>query len=151
PRVAATIAAMGDHFRAAWPTSAAVWLPDGRPPRPGELIRQPQLAATYRRLLAEAEAAGAGRAAQLDAALRAWYEGFVAEAVDAFGRTAWPDATGEPHAGVLTGADLAAWRPTYEPAVTLDWRGHTVAKAGPWSQGPALLQQLALFGPAELP
>jgi len=41
---------------------------------------------------------------------------------------------------------MARWRPSYEPAVTLDWRGWTVAKVGPWSQGPALLQQLALLG-----
>jgi gamma-glutamyltranspeptidase/glutathione hydrolase len=151
PRVAGTIAAMADYFRSAWPTSAAIWLPDGRPPRPGQLIRQPALAATYRRLLAEAEAAGPDRAAQLEAAHQAWYGGFVAEAVDSFCRTEWPDDSGQPHAGVLTGADLAGWRPSYEPAATLDWRGWTVAKVGPWCQGPALLQQLALLGSAELP
>jgi gamma-glutamyltranspeptidase/glutathione hydrolase len=151
PRVAATIGAMAGHFRTAWPTSAAVWLPDGQPPNPGDLIKQPGLAATYRRLVAEAEAAGPDREAQYDAAHRAWYAGFVAEAVDAFCRTEWADDTGTAHAGVLTGDDMAGWRAGYEPAVTLDWRGHTVAKAGAWSQGPALLQQLALFGSAELP
>jgi gamma-glutamyltranspeptidase/glutathione hydrolase len=151
PRVAETVAAMADHFRSAWPTSAATWLPGGRPPLPGELIRQPVLAATYRRLIAEAEAAGPDREAQLAAAHRAWYSGFVAEAVDRFCRQEWPDDSGRAHAGELTGADLARWRPSYEPAVTLDWRGWTVAKVGAWSQGPALLQQLALFGPADPP
>lgn len=151
PRVAGTIATMADHFRAAWPTSAANWLPNGRPPRPGELVRQPVLAATYRRLLAEAEAAGPDREAQLEAAHLAWYAGFVAEAVDAFCRTEWLDDSGHRHAGVLTGADLAGWRPSFEPPATLEWRGATVAKVGPWCQGPALLQQLALFGDAELP
>ena len=146
PRVAATVEAMADHFRTVWPTSARTWLPGGRAPQPGELVRQPVLAATYRRLLASAERAGDDRAAQLEAARRDWYEGFVADAVDRFCRRAWTDDTGRPHAGVLTGEDMARWRPSYEPAVTLDWRGWTVAKVGPWSQGPALLQQLALLG-----
>jgi len=146
PRVAATIAASAEMFRTHWPTSAERWLPGGRPPGAGERLRQPALAATYRRLLAEAEAAGPDREPQLEAAHKAWYGGFVADAVDAFGRREWMDDSGRPHAGVLTGADLAGWSPSYEPAVTLDWRGWTVAKPAAWSQGPVLLQQLALLG-----
>jgi len=151
PRVAGTIAAMADHFRAAWPTSAEVWLPGGRAPAPGELVRQPALAATYRRLLADAEAAGSDREAQLAAARQAWYEGHVAAAIDTFCRREWPDDSGGRHSGVLTGDDLARWRPSYEPAATLDWRDVTVAKVGPWCQGPVLLQQLALLGSGDLP
>ena len=55
-------------------------------PAPGALFRLPTLAATYGRLLTEAEAAGADREAQLEAALRSWYSGFVAEAVERFCR-----------------------------------------------------------------
>lgn len=151
PRVAQTIATAAETFRRHWPTSAERWLPGDRPPAPGERLRQPALAATYRRLVEEAEAAGADREAQLEAAHGAWYSGFVAEAVDAFGRHEWMDDTGRPHAGLLTGADLAGWRPTYEPAVTLDWRGWTVAKPAAWSQGPVLLQQLGMLGEGDLP
>ena len=147
PRVAATIAAAGPLFTEHWPTSAERWLPA---PAPGALLRQPALAATYRRLLGEAEAAGPDRDGQLEAAHRAWYEGFVAEAVVGFQRREWLDDSGRRNAGLLTAADLAGWRPTWEPAVTLDWRGVTVAKPGPWSQGPVLLQQLALLR-GELP
>ena len=43
------------------------------------------------------------------------------------------------------GQDLAGWSPTYEAPVTLDRDGWTLAKAGPWSQGPALLQAIALL------
>jgi gamma-glutamyltranspeptidase / glutathione hydrolase len=142
PRVAGTIAASAELFTTHWPTSAERWLPA---PAPGALLRQPALAATYERLLAEAEAAGPDRVAQLDAAQRAWHEGFVAEAVVAFQAREWMDDSGRPHAGLLTAADLAGWRPGWEPAVTLDWRGVTVAKAAAWSQGPVLLQQLALL------
>ena len=148
PRVGATVATMTELFTDQWPSSAEVWLPDGRAPAAGALFRHPALAATYRRLVSEA--VGGTREAQLDAALRAWSEGFVAEAVDEFARTELMDDSGTPHAGVLTGADLAGWRASYEPALTLDWDGATIAKAGPWSQGPAFLQQLTLLEPAEV-
>ncbi|SNS55334.1 gamma-glutamyltranspeptidase / glutathione hydrolase [Geodermatophilus pulveris] len=156
PRAAATVASVADHFRAHWPTSAATWLAgDGTPPAGGALFRNPALAATYRRLLEEAR--GPSREAQIDAALAAWYSGFVAEAVDAFCREPVMDDSGSEHAGFLTGQDMAAWTPRYEAPVTLDWRGWTLAKAGPWSQGPALLQALAVLdglpasGPAGYP
>ncbi len=142
PAVVDTIAAVAELFRTHWPTSARLWLPT---PAPGQLVRNPALANTYRRLVDEAEAAGGDRERQLDAALRAWYEGFVAEAVDAFCRTEVVDDSGRAHTGLLTGADLAAWRPTYEPTVSLDVFGWQVHKVGAWSQGPVLLQQLAML------
>src|SRR3954465_944073 len=144
PRVAATVASVSEHFRTHWPTSAATWLaPDGAPPTAGRLFRNPVLASTYRRLLDAAR--GPSREARIDAALAAWYTGFVAEAIDEFSRSPVMDDSGRPHRGFLTGQDLASWTPTYEPPVTLDWRGWTLAKAGPWSQGPALLQALAML------
>src|SRR5215210_4289733 len=144
PRVAATVGSVSEHFCTHWPTSAATWLTsDGAPPDAGTLFRNPVLASTYRRLLDAAR--GPSREAQIDAALAAWSTGFVAAAIDEFSRSPVMDDSGRPHRGFLTGADLAGWRPTYEPPVTLDWRGWTLAKAGPWSQGPALLQALAML------
>src|SRR5436305_9030508 len=143
PRVVATVASVSEHFRTHWPTSAATWLSsDGAPPAAGSLLRNPVLASTYRRLLDAAR--GPSREAQIDAALAAWYSGFVAEAIDRFCRYPVMDDSGRPHPGFLTAQDLAGWRPTYEQPVTLDWRGWTLAKVGPWSQGPALLQALAM-------
>src|SRR5690606_9962610 len=126
-----------------WPTSAATWLVDGAPPRPNAMFANPAYADTLERLVHEAEAAGADRQAQLEGARRAWRSGFVAEALAAFATRAYADSSGEPHAGLLTGDDLAGWEATWEPAATLDWNGHTVAKTGPWGQGPVLLQALA--------
>ncbi|MBS2965513.1 gamma-glutamyltransferase [Actinocrinis puniceicyclus] len=145
PGVVNTIRVVAQQFREHWPTSAAQWLPDGRVPRPGELLRLPALAATYARLLAEAEAAAAAREAQIEAALSAWYSGFVAEALERFCRVAVPDETGRAHTGLLTAGDLDAWRPGYEATVSVAWRGLTVHKAGPWTQGPVLLQQLGML------
>lgn len=146
PQASATVAAAAELFRHHWPSSAATWLPDGSPPRPGSRFRNPALAATYRRLLAEAEAAGSDRDAQIEAARAAFYQGFVAEAIDAFASgTAVLDSSGEPHKGLLSGADLAAWHATLEPPATFAYHGVTVCKTGPWGQGPVFLQQLALL------
>ena len=94
---------------------------------------------------ADAERATSDRDGQIEHALASWTSGFVAEAIDSFARTAWRDSSGQRHAGVLTANDLASWRPGYEQPVTLDFRGWTVCKTGPWGQGPVLLQQLALL------
>jgi gamma-glutamyltranspeptidase/glutathione hydrolase len=144
PRVTATVASVSEHFRTHWPTSAATWLSsDGAPPVAGRLFRNSVLASTYRRLLHAAR--GPSREAQIDAALAAWYSGFVAEEIDRFARYPVMDDSGRPHPGFLTGQDLASWTPRYEPPVTLDRHGWTLAKAGPWSQGPALLQAIAML------
>ena len=144
PRVTATVASVSEHFRTSWPTSAATWLTsDGAPPDAGSLFRNSVLASTYRRLLLAAR--GPSREAQIDAALAAWSHGFVAEAIDRFSRYPVRDDSGRAHSGFLTGNDLAGWTPTYEPPVTLDRQGWTLAKAGPWSQGPALLQALTML------
>jgi gamma-glutamyltranspeptidase / glutathione hydrolase len=145
--VVATIESVEELFTRYWPTSARRWLPV---PRVGELVTNDALARTYRRLVAEA--VGPSREAGLEAAIKAWYEGFVAEEIDAFCRTEMLDDTGARHAGLLTGADLAAWRPTYEEPVSVEAFGWRVCKAGAWSQGPVLLQQLTTLAAAgELP
>ena len=145
PRAAATVATMEQMFTEHWPTSAAQWLPHGRLPRAWELVTNPAYADVLDRLVAAGEASGPDRERQYDAARDAWREGFVAEAVDAFARRPFQDSSGEAHAGVISGADLAAWSPTYEPAATQSFRGFEVAKTGLWGQGPVLLQSLAML------
>ncbi|GAA3860577.1 gamma-glutamyltransferase [Saccharothrix violaceirubra] len=140
-----TIATVADLFRDRWPTSAALWLPGGVPPRAGGVFRNPRLADTWEWLLAAAEAAGSDREAQIEAARRAWSQGFVAAQVDEFCRQSYFDDSGRAHAGVLTGGDMAGWQATYEDPVTADFGEWTVAKAGAWTQGPVLLQQLRLL------
>jgi gamma-glutamyltranspeptidase/glutathione hydrolase len=145
PGVGRSVAAVEELFRSEWPSSAEVWLAGGVP-APGAPVRNPLLAATWRRLLAEAEAATRDRDGQVAAALAAFYEGFVAEAIDAFAPTAEVmDVTGRRHPGLLCGDDLHGWRAGVETPVTLDHHGWTVCKTGPWGQGPVFLQQLALL------
>jgi gamma-glutamyltranspeptidase/glutathione hydrolase len=146
PTISATIERVRDLFEAEWRTSAAVYLPGGDVPAPGSLFSNPALADTYERILEQAESAGGDREAQLEAARRAFYRGFVADAIDRFCRsTEAMDVTGRRHRGLLTGDDLARWQATMEPPLTYDYHGHTLCKPGPWSQAPVALQQLALL------
>ncbi|HWC43059.1 MAG TPA: gamma-glutamyltransferase family protein [Actinomycetota bacterium] len=145
PRVGAAIGAVASLFRDEWPSSAEVWLAGGIP-APGGRLRNPALAATWHRLLDEAEAAASGRDGQIEAATAAFYDGFVAETIDRFLATAEVmDVSGRRHKGLLTGDDLHGWRAGVEEPVSADHHGWTVCKTGPWGQGPVFLQQLRLL------
>jgi gamma-glutamyltranspeptidase/glutathione hydrolase len=145
-RACATIQTVEQLFRKHWPTSAAVYLPNNEVPKPGTIFANPKLAETYARILKEAEGAGSDRVAQIERARKAWSHGFVAEAIDRFCRTqAVMDVSGSPHKGVLSADDMARWVPTVEAPLTYDYGRYTVQKAGVWSQGPVMLQQLALL------
>ncbi|WP_427152940.1 gamma-glutamyltransferase family protein [Streptomyces sp. TRM70308] len=144
-RLTQTVETVRELFTREWTSSAAVYLPGGRPPRPGRPFANRTLAATWRRVLAEAAAAGPGREARIDAARRVWREGFVAEALVAAAGRPTRDSSGRTHTGTLGGEDLARFRAHYEEPATHDWREWTVCKPAAWSQGPVLLQQLALL------
>ncbi|WP_027550283.1 gamma-glutamyltransferase family protein [Bradyrhizobium sp. Cp5.3] len=145
-RACATIQTVEQLFRKYWPTSAAIYLPNGEVPKPATLFTNKTLAATYARILSEAESGGGGRDAEIERAREAWSQGFVAEAVDKFCRThEVMDVSGSPHRGVLSADDMARWQPTIETPLTYDYGRYTVCKAGVWSQGPVTLQQLALL------
>jgi gamma-glutamyltranspeptidase/glutathione hydrolase len=144
--VTGAIAGVADLFRTEWTTSAAVYMPDGKVPATGSLFRNVKLSETYARILKEAKAAGGDRVKQIEAARATFSRGFVAAAIEAFAtKTEVMDASGRRHKGVLKAADMAGWQASYEKPATYDYRGYTVCKAGPWSQGPVFLQVLALL------
>src|SRR6202163_3889138 len=150
-RASATIATVAEQFRTHWKTSAAVFMPGDKAPAPGSLFRNPAVGNTYARLLKEAESGGGGREAEIERARKAWSQGFVAEAIDKFCRTQEVmDVSGSPHRGVLSADDMARWQPTIEAPLTYDYGRYTVCKPGVWSQGPVMLQQLALLKGFEL-
>ena len=146
PRICQAIVALQQLFRDHWPSSAAVYLPA---PKPGTLFRNRQLAATFERLVREAEGES-DRAKQIERAREAWYRGFVAAEIDRFCREESMDCTGRRHRGLLTADDMARWAASYEEPLARDYRNFTVLKCGPWSQGLVLLQQLALAEHLEL-
>jgi gamma-glutamyltranspeptidase/glutathione hydrolase len=114
-----------------WPASAELYLPA---PQPGTTLRNRRLAETWKRLLEES--LGGSREDEIERARTVFYEGFVAEEIDAFSRE---------NGGLLTGDDMREWHATLEEPATFDYRGLTVCKTGPWGQGPVGLQQLALL------
>src|SRR5947207_3901212 len=145
-RANATIKTVEKLFRAHWPTSAALYLPGGKVPATGTLFTNKAMAATYVRILREAESAGGDRERQIERARQCWSHGFVAEAIDRFCRTQEVmDTSGARHRGVLRADDLARWVPSVEAPATLEYGRYTVCKGGFWSQGPVMLQQLALL------
>jgi gamma-glutamyltranspeptidase / glutathione hydrolase len=146
PRISETIQNVEGLFRDEWPSSARVYLRGTDVPRAGTLFANPDLAWAYRRIVDEAETKTTDRDEQIQAARDAFYRGFVAEGIDGWVTTAQVmDTSGRRHRGLLTGDDLAGYRAELEEPVTLDYHGYTVCKAGPWSQGPVFLQQLALL------
>ncbi|WP_029870866.1 gamma-glutamyltransferase family protein [Rhizobium leguminosarum] len=145
PRVSATIKGLAAFFEKEWPTSYETWLPGGSAPQAHENFRNPVLAETWKRILAEAEVKS-GREAQVEAARDAFYRGFVAEKIDDYLKTAEVmDASGNRHKGVLTANDMANWTATIEEPLTYDYHGWTIAKIGPWGQGPVFLQTLSIL------
>jgi gamma-glutamyltranspeptidase/glutathione hydrolase len=150
PRVADIIAGLAAFFEKEWPTSHEIWLPGGKPPAPHSNFRNPALAQTWKRVIAEAEGKR-GREAQVEAARAAFYRGFVAEAIQAYlDKAEVMDASGDRHKGVLTANDMATWSASVEAPVTYDYHGWTVAKIGPWGQGPAFLQMLSILKGTDL-
>ena len=114
-------------------------------PAPHSNFRNPALAETWKRIIAEAEGKR-GREAQVEAARDAFYRGFVAEAIQAYlDKAEVMDASGNRHKGVLTANDMATWSATSKRLLTYDYHGWTVAKIGPWGQGPVFLQTLAIL------
>jgi gamma-glutamyltranspeptidase/glutathione hydrolase len=144
-RANATIATVEKLFREYWPTSAAVYLRDGKVPETGTLFTNAAIADTYTRVLREAAGPGS-REQEIERARKVWSQGFVAAAIDRFCRTQEiMDTSGRRHRGVLTGDDMARWQATIEAPLTYRYGRYTVCKPGPWAQGPVMLQQLALL------
>jgi gamma-glutamyltranspeptidase / glutathione hydrolase len=144
-----------ERFRdkiAQWPYSKALFLPhyDEKNPkqraalRTGEIFRQPDLAATLRKLV-EAErgarAAGQDRKAAIMAAYARFYRGDIAQEL--------VRSVAE-QGGLFTLADLDRWRVKFEEPVTTNYHGIDVYKLTVWTQGPVMLQTLNLLEQADL-
>jgi gamma-glutamyltranspeptidase/glutathione hydrolase len=126
-----------------WPYARAVMLTHpGRSreaPDPGEIFRQPELAATLRALVeAEEHARAAGRTREeaILAAYDRFYRGDVARELVRGARE---------QGALLTLEDLDRWRVHVEEPVRTTYRGIEVCKLTRWVQGPVLLQALNLL------
>ena len=136
PRLAAAIERLAERLRE-WPTSAAVFLPNGEAPRVGEILVQRDLGALLRRLAAiERAHQSAGRAGAIVAARDSIYLGDIADQIAAFMREA---------GGAVTKDDLRAQRVRIEAPAHSTYRGIDVYACGPWSQGPLVPMTLNIL------
>jgi gamma-glutamyltranspeptidase / glutathione hydrolase len=131
-----------------WRYSREVYLPhagaEREAPEPGEVFRQPDLAATLRKLVAAERAAlkeGKSRKEAIRAAYDRFYRGDIAhELVRGV----------QEEGGLITMEDLARWTVRIEEPVSTTYKGITVYKLPFWQQGPAMLQALNLLEQADL-
>ena len=148
-RVCHTIAAVAGLFGEHWPSSAAFWMPNGRVPREGEVIRNEAYARTLDRLVGAGHHVPAtGDGTQRGPDRRGPYG--MARGIRRAGDRRLRDDPApallrhRPCRGDHAGGP-GRLQAGYEPAVTATFRGHTIAKTGPWGQGPALLQMLSIL------
>ncbi len=138
------LAAVRDKLVELWPTTAEVFVPEGRVPEIGALLPQPALATVFRAMMdaeARARREGRDRREALEAARDVFYRGWVAQAFGDFARE---------RGALITYDDIAASRVRLEPPVSVNYRGVDVYACGFWCQGPVLLQCLNLLEPFDL-
>jgi gamma-glutamyltranspeptidase/glutathione hydrolase len=127
------------RFKEQWPSSAENFIPGGVP-EIGEVYRQPDWAATFRKVMEADHASG------FDAARDLFYKGEIAERVAEFTSGAEVlDSTGKARPGLISYDDLVSYETRIEGPATTSYRGIEVFKCGPWCQGPVFLQQLNLL------
>lgn len=143
-RTVGTIETVKELFTEHWPTSAALWMPNGSIPKAGDLVYNHAYANVLRRL-ASAGADENSREGRIQAARKAWKEGFVAQAIEEFVKTPHRHSTGSDHTGVITAEDMAGFDAHFEEPLTIEFRGYTIAKIPAWGQGPVLLQALKIL------
>jgi gamma-glutamyltranspeptidase/glutathione hydrolase len=118
------IAPMEQRFCSEWPGSAALYLPGGKVPEVGQVLRNPALAQAFDYL------------ANATDPMEAFYKGDVAAEIAKFSRE---------RDGLLAREDLAAFETKLEEPASLRFGDTELFKTGFWSQGPAELQTLALM------
>ena len=127
---------------ARWPSSAAVYLPNGRPPRRGEIFVQADLGRTLQYMVDQEKTATAkGRAAGLKAARDAFYRGDIARTIVAYHKA---------NGGLMTARDLDEFRVAIEPPVKTRFAGIEMYSCGAWCQGPVLPQMLGVLNGIDL-
>jgi len=131
-----------------WRYSPGVYLPhrgrEREAPAPGEVFRQPDLAATLRKLVAAERAAleaGRSRKQAIQAAYERFYRGDIARELV---RGVQEDG------GLIMLRDLEGWKVRIEEPVSTTYKGITVYKLPFWQQGPAMLQALNILEQADL-
>jgi gamma-glutamyltranspeptidase / glutathione hydrolase len=120
-----------------YPTTVKVYMPNGHPPKAGEILKNPDLARTLKKLV-EAEKANQakGRHEALKAARDRFYKGDIAKDLAAFS---------EANGGLFRYEDFAEYTAEVETPVFTNYRGYQIYKNPSSSQGPTELIALNLL------
>ena len=136
PFLAEQLAARQKDF-AHWPSTAAIFLPNGKPPAAGDLFVQGDLARTLQYMVDQEKAhANGNRLAGLQAARDAFYRGDIATAILRHQRD---------NGGWLDADDLCNFRSPIESPCRIRFDGFDVYGCGSWSQGPMVLEALNIL------
>lgn len=138
PLFADFVASRAEKY-ARFPSTAAIFLPNGRPPQVGEVFRQSDLATTLQTLIdaeADARAAGGNRLDGLAAARAAFYTGPIAKRITDFHAA---------NGGLLQADDLADYDVREEPTYAVNFRGAEIHCCGAWCQGISMAETLAML------
>src|SRR5258707_9727815 len=114
------VAGLAKRFREEWPSSAAVYLPENRVPKVGEVLRNPDWAAALKKAVdIEIRERKRGREGAIQAAIDYWYQDEPAERmVEYLQKTSIRDASRKSNHGLLTKEDFAEWKPKLEEPAT---------------------------------
>lgn len=138
------ISSVSETFEKQWPSSAEIYLRGGTIPRVGRLFTNPNIARTWEKILTTIDTAR-DREKQIKLAEELFYRGFIAEEIIKFFKKPIMDSSGFKNLGIMELDDMANWSASYEDPISYTWKDYEIFKGGPWSQGPVLLQQLALL------
>ena len=120
-----------------WPSTKEVFFPQGRALDTMDVLRQPDLARTFKRLIdIERSHASQGRENAIQSARDFFYKGDIAQEMVRFCQD---------QGGLLTMEDLAEFRVKLEPPAVGDYKGIEVYTCGPWCQGPVTIETLHLL------
>jgi len=125
------------RLREEWPSSARVFLPEGKIPETGDIFVQKDLGRTLQRVAeAETKSRRKGRTAAIRAARDVFYKGEIAKEIVRFQREfKVRDANGFVSSGLFAEEDLASFQGRIQEPLRTNYRGIEVYKAGFWSQG----------------
>ncbi|HEX4637258.1 MAG TPA: gamma-glutamyltransferase family protein [Rhizomicrobium sp.] len=119
-----------------WQGTAAIYLPGGKIPKEGELIRNPALADMFEHLVKAEISQPGDREAGLRAVFDAFYKGDIAAEIVRFVRE---------KGGLLERSDFEHFQIPIENSAHVRFGDAEIHKCGPWNQGPALLQSLTIL------
>ena len=136
PRFVETIVVNEAKYRR-FSENARIFLPGGKPPVPGDMFRQTDLARSLRYMVDEEKAAAKnGRKAGLAAAHAAFYQRDIAKTITDYHAR---------NGGWLTMQDMAPFKARFEKPVQVRYKNMDVFTCGPWCQGPALAMILKIL------